>query len=92
LGCFVDASEVAYQSAQYFEVINIARLEQKGYALVGGHIDWGGDGRYTLSAWAKNLSNKLYFTSRVDLLAGFGFDYNHIGNPRTYGVTVGAKF
>jgi iron complex outermembrane receptor protein len=85
--------EVAYQSAQYFEVINIARLEQKGYALVGGHIDWeSADGRYTASAWAKNLSNKLYFTSRVDLLAGFGFDYNHIGNPRTYGVTVGAKF
>ncbi|WP_179562948.1 TonB-dependent receptor [Sphingomonas sp. R3G8C] len=85
--------EVAYQSSQYFEVINIARLEQKGYALVSGHIDWeSADGRYSASAWAKNLGNKLYFTSRVDLLAGFGFDYNHIGNPRTYGVTVGAKF
>lgn len=42
--------------------------------------------------WGKNLTDKFYFTSRVDLLAGFGFDYNHIGNPRTYGVTVGAKF
>lgn len=85
--------EIASQSSQYFEVINVARLQQKGYALVSGHIDWeSADGRYTASAWAKNLGNKLYFTSRVDLLAGFGFDYNHIGNPRTYGVTVGAKF
>lgn len=60
---------------------------------MGGHIDLEtADGRYSLSVWAKNLGNKFYFTSRVDLLAGFGFDYNHIGNPRTFGVTLGAKF
>ena len=60
---------------------------------MGGHIDWeSADGRFNASVWGKNLGNKFYFTSRVDLLAGFGFDYNHIGNPRTYGVTVGAKF
>ena len=85
--------EVAYQSSQYFEVVNIPRLKQKGYALLSGHIDWeSANGRFNASLWAKNLTQKFYFTSRVDLLAGFGFDYNHIGNPRTYGVTVGAKF
>ena len=85
--------EVAYQSSQYFEVVNIPRLKQKGYALLSGHIDWeSANGRFNASLWAKNLTKKFYFTSRVDLLAGFGFDYNHIGNPRTYGVTVGAKF
>ncbi|WP_176598577.1 MULTISPECIES: TonB-dependent receptor [Sphingobium] len=85
--------EIAYQSSQYFEVLNIPRLRQKGYALVSGHIDWeSADGRFNASLWAKNLTKKFYFTSRVDLLAGFGFDYNHIGNPRSYGVSVGAKF
>jgi iron complex outermembrane recepter protein len=85
--------DVAYQSSQFFEVLNIPRLRQTSYALVGGHIDWeSADGRFNASVWGKNLSNKFYFTSRLDLLAGFGFDYNHIGNPRTYGVTVGAKF
>ncbi|WP_176593627.1 TonB-dependent receptor [Sphingobium sp. EM0848] len=85
--------EVAYQSSQYFEVLNIPRLKQKGYALLSGHIDWESkNGRFNASLWAKNLTKKFYFTSRVDLLAGFGFDYNHIGNPRSYGVTVGAKF
>ncbi len=48
--------------------------------------------RWNASVWGKNLTNKFYFTSRVDLLAGFGFDYNHVGTPRTYGVTVGMKF
>lgn len=85
--------DVAYQSSQFFEVLNVPRLRQSSYALVGGHIDWeSADGRFNASVWGKNLTDKFYFTSRVDLLAGFGFDYNHIGNPRTYGVTVGAKF
>ncbi|WP_298198358.1 TonB-dependent receptor [Novosphingobium sp.] len=92
-GRFSVHPEIAYQSSQFFEVLNIPRLRQPAYALLGGHVDWeSANGRYTVSAWARNLTNRFYFTSRVDLLAGFGFDYNHIGNPRTYGVTVGAKF
>lgn len=85
--------EMVYQTSQYFEVINIPRLKQDGYALIGGHIDYEtADGRWNASIWAKNLANKQYFTSRVDLLAGWGFDYNHVGTPRTYGITVGMKF
>lgn len=85
--------DLSYASSQYFEVLNISRLKQKAYALLSGHIDWeSANGRWNASIWGKNLTNKFYFTSRVDLLAGFGFDYNHIGAPRTYGVTLGAKF
>lgn len=85
--------EISYQTSQYFEVLNVPRLQQSGYAVFGGHIDWeSADHRFNASLWAKNLGNKLYFTSRVDLLAGFGFDYNHIGNPRTYGFTAGVTF
>nr|WP_310522504.1 TonB-dependent receptor [Polymorphobacter sp.] len=85
--------DMSYAGAQFFEIINIPRLEQGSYALLGGHIDWqSGDGRWNASVWAKNLTNKFYFTSRVDLLAGFGFDYNHVAAPRTFGVTIGTKF
>jgi len=87
------AGDFSYQSSQYFEVLNIPRLKQKGYALLSGNIGWeSADGRFNASVWGKNLTNKFYFTSRVDLLAGFGFDYNHIGGPRTYGITVGVKY
>jgi iron complex outermembrane receptor protein len=85
--------ELAYQTSQYFEVINVPRLQQDGYVLLGGHIDWESDnGRWNASIWAKNLTDEQYMTSRVDLLAGFGFDYNHVGAPRSYGITVGMKF
>ena len=82
--------DLSYVSSQYFEVFNIPRLKQRGYALVGGHIDFE-RGPWTASIWGKNLTNKFYFTSRVDLISGFGFDYNHVGAPRTFGVTVGHK-
>jgi iron complex outermembrane receptor protein len=85
--------DISYAGAQFFEVLNIPRLEQSSYVLLGGHIDWeSGNGRWNASVWAKNLTDKFYFTSRVDLLAGFGFDYNHVAAPRTFGVTVGTKF
>ncbi|HMT44204.1 MAG TPA: TonB-dependent receptor [Chakrabartia sp.] len=85
--------DLSYSASQYFEVLNVSRLKQKGYALLSGHIDWeSANGRFNASIWGKNLANKFYFTSRVDLLAGFGFDYNHVGTPRTYGITVGVKY
>ncbi|KRB49647.1 TonB-dependent receptor [Phenylobacterium sp. Root700] len=85
--------EVAYQSSQYFEVINIPRLRQDGYALLSGHISYETtDGRWNASAWIKNAANEKYFTSRIDLLNNWGFDYNQLGTPRTYGISIGAKF
>lgn len=83
--------DISYVSSQYFEVFNTPRLKQGSYTLLGGHIDFE-RGPFTASIWGKNLTNRFYFTSRVDLVGGFGFDYNHVGAPRTYGVTVGYKF
>lgn len=92
-GKFSLHGDLSYSSSQYFEVLNIPRLKQGSYALLSGHIDWeSANGRWNASVWGKNLTNKFYFTSRVDLLAGFGFDYNHVAAPRTYGITVGTKF
>ena len=85
--------DLAYSSSQYFEVINVPRLQQGSYTLLNAHLDWeSADGKWTAAVWGKNLADKFYHTSRVDLLAGFGFDYNHIGAPRTFGISAGMKF
>ena len=73
-------------SSQYFEILNIPRLRQAGYALLGGRVDYR-RGPWTVSLWGKNLTDKIYFTSRIDL-SGFGFDYNHIGRPRSFGISA----
>lgn len=78
--------EASYVSSQFFEILNIERLRQPGYALLSGGIDLA-HGVWTLAVWGKNLTDKVYFTSRIDL-SGFGFDYNHVGTPRTFGATL----
>lgn len=93
IGSFSGTVDLAYTASQFFDVVNTPRLEQEGYALLSGFIRWeSADGRFNASVWGKNLTNEFYFTSRVDLLAGFGFDYNHVAAPRTYGVTLGTTF
>lgn len=81
---------LSYVSSQFFEVRNIARLHQRGYALLGANANLV-IGDWTVAVWGKNLGDKTYFTSRIDL-SGFGFDYNHVGTPRSFGVTVRRKF
>ena len=84
---------VAYQAKQYFEAFNRSYLQQSGYALVDAHLDYDSPGgRWNASAWVKNATQKFYYTSRIDLLSGFGYVYNHIGAPRSFGVSVGYKF
>ncbi len=82
--------DVSYVSSQYFEIVNIPRLRQGGYALLGAGIDYL-RGDWTLTLWGKNLTDHIYFTSRIDL-SGFGFDYNHVGTPRTWGASLRRTF
>ena len=83
-------ADAAYTSAQFFEIVNIPRLRQPGYALLGAGMDWV-RGDWTLSLWGRNLTDRTYFTARIDL-SGFGFDYNHVGTPRTYGASIRREF
>jgi iron complex outermembrane receptor protein len=45
----------------------------------------------TLALWGKNLSDKYYYKYRVDI-SSFGFTYNHVGDPRTFGAEATYKF
>lgn len=82
--------EISYISSQYFDAINSPVLKQAGYMLVGGNIKYE-RGPVSISVWGKNLTNAFYFTSRIDSSA-FGFIYNHLGAPRTYGATLSYEF
>jgi iron complex outermembrane receptor protein len=82
--------QMSYISDQFFEVLNTPRLEQSGYALLSGHIKLE-HGPMAIALWAKNLTNKFYYTARIDT-QGFGFDYNHVGAPRAYGATLTFDF
>jgi len=85
-------ADASYSSKQYFELFNIDRISEDGYVVVNGQIAFeSDDDRWGAALWARNLFNTYYLKSGIDV-SGFGFDYAHVSEPRTYGVTVNLKF
>ena len=85
--------DTSYVDDFYFEVFNIERMKQDGYWLSNARAYFTtADERWQFSAWVKNLADEEYRTSAIDLLATFGFDYSHVGAPRTYGADVTFRF
>jgi hypothetical protein len=40
----------------------------------------------------RNIADTFYATDKIDVTSGFGFIYNRVGDPRTFGATVTANF
>lgn len=47
------------------------------------------NGRFTISAWGRNLTDTLY---RTNIIAFFGDEISRLGNPRTFGMELGFRF
>lgn len=85
-------ADANYRSSQFLETSNQPSTREPAYWLVGGRVGIeSSDGKYSLTAWGKNLFNKQYRFYAHDLPA-FGFLINLYGPPRTYGLTAGVKF
>jgi iron complex outermembrane receptor protein len=53
-------------------------------------FEFGEDQRYRISVWGKNLTNDLYFQNLQEFAIGTSIGF--VGDPRTYGVTLGVSF
>lgn len=85
----VDAS---YKGARYFSVDNNPALRQGGVWLTDGSVTLARkDGRYSLSAWVKNIGDTGYFGTGL-ANSGLGFLEVIPGPPRTFGLTLRAKY
>lgn len=82
----------SFSSPQFFDVQNKPALRQASFATLGARLRYRtSNDRFGASLWVKNLTDSYYFTSRVDV-STIGFVYNHISEPRTYGVTIDGRF
>jgi iron complex outermembrane receptor protein len=75
--------EWAYTGDQFFDLQN--RFEQKGYHLFNAKVGVSNK-RFDLFFWGRNLSDKTY----VDYVYDFGAA--HLGNPKTYGISLAGRF
>ena len=89
--------DAAYTGQQWFTPYNgdfsYQNIGQAGHTLTNARVEyqWSA-GRYALSLWGSNLSDKEYQVYAVNLSEGFGFNYTIKGAPRTYGLGLRAKF
>lgn len=85
------------QSTQYYGSLGALTPESDlpGYVLVNARVDWadplGAEG-FTLSAFAKNIGNRLYFIGGNASAQGNGLNYEVFGQPRTYGAVLRYAF
>jgi iron complex outermembrane receptor protein len=90
-GHVIGRIEADHQSSVYFEPTNSARFKSGGRTLLRAKLGvetahWG------VSAWAENLTNKVYETYRDDRTALGVLRTTAYGAPRTFGVTLTGKF
>lgn len=75
--------EWRYLGDQYFDLAN--QIEQKGYSKFNARLGVSTK-RFGLFFWESNIANKKYIDYAYD------FGATHLGNPRTYGVSLNTTF
>ena len=84
----------------YYDGLNFHRIIP-GFMAQGGCPEGSGrggpgyrfaDDRYGVALWGKNIFNRFYHRYAVNLQGSLGYDYLHLGDPRTYGISFDARF
>ena len=75
--------EWVHTGKQYFTLAN--SISQDAYSLLNFRIGMGFR-QYALHAWFRNAADTRYIAYAYD------FGGTHLGNPRTYGATISARF
>jgi iron complex outermembrane receptor protein len=83
----------SYVDDHYFEIFNVDRMQEDGYWVHNARLQFdSSDEDWSVALWVKNLADEEYRSSGIDLQASFGYDYSHIGAPRTYGAEFTYRF
>ena len=83
-----------YRSKVYFELPNSEAISQRGYTLVNlsAGVEFGEQGRFHIGGFARNLTNKRYLIDAGNTGGTFSAPTYIAGEPRFYGVELGARF
>lgn len=80
-----------YRSSWYSTVLNDAAGKTGNFTTLDGSLGWeSADGRFRAMLWGKNLTNKTWVAALTPT-AQF-FIQRFYGQPRTFGVTLGAEY
>lgn len=85
-------ADASYKSS-FFAAVNLDPFSLvPAYTLLGAHAGVrDADGRWDVSAWVRNLTDKTYFNT-VSVNATYGVALASLGEPRVFGLTVRTRF
>lgn len=84
--------DTSHKGQHFFTVNNIPALQQSGVWLFNASAELARlDDRYSVTGWVKNIGDKDYFATGLANSA-LGFMELIPGLPRTYGLTLAARF
>ncbi|MGE7205538.1 TonB-dependent receptor [Sphingomonas sp. NPDC019816] len=91
---FYATPSVTYRSKVFFELPNRDAISQGGYTLVNlrAGMEFGNQGRFHIGGFARNLTNARYLIDAGNTGGSFGAPTYIAGEPRFYGVELGARF
>jgi iron complex outermembrane receptor protein len=75
--------EWLFTGNQFYDLSN--QIQQKGYSVYNAKLGFSAK-KFDLFFWGRNLSNKTYIDYAYD------FGAAHLGNPKTYGVSLVGRF
>ena len=61
---------------------------QKAYGLLNGRVAFKIKDKTEIAVWGKNLTDRRYFNSALDIAGSLGFTNAKVGDPRTFGMQI----
>ena len=93
VGDLIANVDYAYKSKIHYDAYNSPFLVQGGYGLLNARLSLELDeGRWSLSAFGTNLTNKKYINSGTDAYAVLGIVAVQYERPREWGISVKRSF
>lgn len=83
-----------WQSEVYFTIFNIEAASEPSYGVLDARLGYTTpNGRWSVAAFGKNLTDETYFTNQILTGTVYGAEFvGPLGPPRTYGVEIGFNF
>lgn len=83
-----------WQSEVFFTIFNIEAASEPSYGLLDARLAYTTpNGRWSVAAFGKNLTDETYFTNQILTGTVYGAEFvGPLGPPRTYGVEFGFRF
>ncbi|HVN45553.1 MAG TPA: TonB-dependent receptor [Steroidobacteraceae bacterium] len=91
-GSLTARADYSYRSEVYFQAQNTADSRQGGYGLLNARLSYDVNDSWQVSAYGRNLTDKIYITNAQDVVAQLGVAFASVGARHEWGGELVYRF